>query len=251
MPIKALIVDDEPLGRERLERFLALEGDVDVVASCPDGLQAVEAVRTYSPDLLFLDIQMPEMNGFEILDALGSDVPSAVVFVTAWDRYAVRAFEVHALDYLLKPFDRERLGHTLTRAREHLSMEGQGSEGSEPILNLESKERPYLERLAIKSHGRVRLIRVSDIDYAEAAGNYIEVHVGGRCHLIRETMSHLEASLDPAHFQRIHRSVIVQLDRISEIHTGGHGELGVGLEDGTQLSLSRSYRERLLSRWGS
>ena len=251
MAIRTLIVDDEPLGRERLERLLAMEQDVDVIATCPDGPQAVEAVKTLNPDLLFLDIQMPEMNGFEILKALGTDVPSAVVFVTAWDRYAVKAFEVQALDYLLKPFDRERLGQTLTRAREHLSAETQTPGPSKAEPPVPDGERRYLERLAIKSNGRIRLLRVSDIDYAEAAGNYIEVHVAGRCHLIRETMSNLEASLNPEHFQRIHRSVIVHLDRIAEIQTGSHGELGVVLEDGTRLSLSRSYRERLLSRWGS
>jgi two-component system LytT family response regulator len=247
MAIRALIVDDEPPGRARLRDLLAAEADVEVVGECADGTEAVTAVRDLRPDLLFLDVQMPGLDGFGVLEALGRECPPAVIFVTAHDRYALRAFDVHALDYLLKPFDRQRFQKALGRARTQLAGAG-GPAARERLLALLEEVRPApkpLERLALKTAGRITFLKADEIDWIEAAGNYVRLHAGGEAHLLRETMSRLEGRLDAARFVRIHRSTIVQLDRIRELQPWFHGDYRVRLRDGTELTLSRGYRPKL------
>lgn len=250
--IRALIVDDEPPARERIRALLAHETDVTVIGECDSGLRAVEAIRTLAPDLVFLDVQMPGLDGFGVVDALGGDELPAVVFVTAYDVYAVKAFEVHALDYLLKPFDPERFRATLTRARAALDQtepEGEPGRLAAPLAENEPG-RPPLRRLLAKREGRLALLRVTDIDWIESAANYATLHVGRETFLVRETMQSLEARLDPDQFLRIHRSTIVNLDRVHEIEPYFHGDYTVRLLDGQRLTLSRTYRDRVVSRLG-
>ena len=264
--IRTLIVDDEALARRRLRRLLEAERDVEVVGEAASGDDAVEAIRELEPDLLFLDVQMPEMDGFGVIQAVGVEKLPAVIFVTAFDQYAVRAFEVQALDYLLKPFDAERLQGAFARARQHLAGNGnQNQQQQQQIMALletlaaERREagaaaRPaerQTDRLMIKSSGRVYFVRVSDIDYVEAAGNYVRLHIGKDAHLLRETMNGVETRLDPGQFLRIHRSTIVNLDRVKEMQPWFSGEYVVIMKDGTQLKLSRGYRDRLEERLGN
>jgi two-component system, LytTR family, response regulator len=249
MAIRTLIVDDEPLARSRLRALLEREEDITVVGECGDGNEAVAAIRELQPDLLFLDVQMPALDGFGVLEAVGGDRVPAVIFVTAYDKYAIQAFEVHALDYLLKPFDRERFHLALERARAQLQRE-ETVAASERLLALledaqaQAAKKP-LQRLVIKSGGRVFFLRVEEIDWIEAAGNYVRLHVARETHLLRETMNALETRLDPEQFVRIHRSTIVHLDRIQELQPWFHGDYKVILRDGTQLTLSRGYRQKL------
>lgn len=246
MPIRTLIVDDEPLARERLRTLLADEADIEIVGECGDGRRAVAAIRKHRPDLVFLDVQMPELDGFGVLRAVGAQNLPTVVFVTAYDKYALKAFEVHALDYLLKPFDRDRFDRALDRARRELRR-GTG-ELNERVLHLleEAGAKPrFLERLVVKTAGRVYFLRAEEIDWFEAAGNYVKLHAGKDEHLIRETMANLEDQLNPKKFVRIHRSTIVQIERIKELQPWFHGDYVVLLRDGTKLTLSRSYRDRL------
>jgi two-component system LytT family response regulator len=250
--IRTLIVDDEPLARQRLRTLLEAESDIEIVSECTDGRQAVAAIREERPDLVFLDVQMPLLDGFGVLETLGVDRPPAIVFVTAYDRYALRAFEVHALDYLLKPFDRERFGKALARARSH-ARQDQSADVSQRLLALlqDVKEaRKPLDRLVIKSGGRVCFVRTDEIDWVEAAGNYVKIHVQDEEHLLRETISNLEGRLDPDKFLRIHRSTIVHIERIRELQPAFHGDQVVILRNGTELPLSRSYREKLQERFG-
>jgi two-component system LytT family response regulator len=264
--IRTLIVDDEALARRRLRRLLEAEHDVEIVGEAASGGDAVEAIRELRPDLLFLDVQMPEMDGFGVIEAVGVDRLPAVVFVTAFDQYAVRAFEVQALDYLLKPFDAERLRGAFARARQHLSGNGAQQQQQQQIMALletiaaERRDlapagaRPMdraTDRLMIKSGGRVYFVKVSDIDYVEAAGNYVRLHIGKDAHLLRETMNGVETRLDTGQFLRIHRSTIVNLDRVKEMQPWFSGEYVVIMKDGTQLKLSRGYRDRLEERLGN
>src|SRR5919107_4875007 len=245
--IRVLVVDDEPLAREKIRELVRRDPEVEIVGECSSGAEAVSAVRELRPDLLLLDVQMPDLGGFEVLQALDGEHPPAVIFVTAYDQYAVRAFEVHALDYLLKPFDRERFGAAWQRAKEQILKE-KGSRLDERILTLLEELKAgskYLERLVIKSGGRVFFLEAGDIDWIEAEGNYVSVHSGKKSHLLRETISSLETQLDPKKFRRIHRSSIVKIDRIKELQPWFHGEYRVILLDGTQLTLSRNYRENL------
>jgi two-component system LytT family response regulator len=253
MPLRVLIVDDEPLGRQRLRALLEAEADVDVVGECVDGAAAVAALREYRPDLVFLDVHMPELDGFGVLQALGQDRPAGVIFVTAYDKYALRAFDVHALDYLLKPFDRERFQNALARARARIA-QAQTAEVGEQLRALLEETRPgkkYLDRVVIKSPSRVFFLRVEEIDWVEAAANYLRLHVGREAHLLRETMSGLEARLDPEKFLRIHRSTIVNIERVRELQPWFHGDYIVLLRDGTKLTLSRSYRQKLQELFGN
>jgi two-component system LytT family response regulator len=248
LKIRALIVDDEPLARERIRTLLAEEPDVEIVGECSDGREAVDAIRRLEPDLVFLDVQMAEMDGFAVLDEIGPEHIPAVIFVTAYDRHALRAFEVHALDFLLKPFDRERFGRALQRIKDHLQYASPGVLNRRILSLLEDLKRPqpgYVERLALKTGGRVSFIKADEIDWIEGEGNYARLHVAKQSHLIRETMNQLEARLDPARFLRIHRSTIVNTERIKEIQPLFNGAYGVLLKDGTRLTLSRGYRERL------
>lgn len=246
--IRALICDDEPLARERIRRYLGSEPDIETVGECANGQQAVEALARLAPDLMFLDIQMPEMDGFGVLKAMGPQKIPVVIFVTAYDKYALRAFEVHALDYLLKPFNRDRFRKALGRARAQLEHDNHGQLDQRLLTLLEDlkTDHKYLDRLVVRSVGRVFFLKTDEIDWIEAAGNYVRLHVGREGHLLRETMSHLEAKLNPDKFLRIHRSTLVNIDRIKELQPLFSGDYTVTLRDGRQLTLSRSYRDKLL-----
>jgi two-component system LytT family response regulator len=215
-----------------------------VVAEAGDGAEAVALVRQHAPDLLFLDVQMPEKDGFAVVSSLGNRIPT-VVFVTAYDEYALRAFEVHALDYLLKPFTRARFDAAVDRAREHLARRAAGPDPRVAALLQNLAARPYLTCLPVRTGGRIRLVQAAAIDWIAAADNYITVKADGAEYLLRETMDAIERQLDPYRFVRVHRSAIVQIDRILELHPSFHGDYTVVLRDGTRLTLSRSRRERV------
>jgi two-component system LytT family response regulator len=247
MRIRTLIVDDEAPARARLRQFLKEETDFETVGECANGRQAVAAIQEQRPDLVFLDVQMPRLNGLEVCRALGDGPLPLVIFVTAYDRYALPAFEVHAIDYLLKPFDQERFRKSLHHAREQI-LRGQTQPLNERLLALlqDFRNGPQkLERLAFKSEGRVIFVRLADIDWIEAEGNYARLHVGAASHLLRETMNSLEGQLASDKFLRISRSVIVNLDRIKEVQPLFYGDSVVILRDGTKLNLTRNYREKL------
>jgi two-component system, LytTR family, response regulator len=248
--IKTLVVDDEPLARERLTGLLSSEPDIDLVGQCRDGEEAVTSIMDYSPDLVFLDVQMPQMNGFEVIDAVGSERMPLVIFVTAYDQHALQAFKVRALDYLLKPFDRERFSDALHRARKQIERDETGDIGRRLLALVKDlrKDQPRAERLVVKSGGRLCCLRVDEIDWVEAAGNYVRLHVGPTSHLLRETMNAIEGRLDPEKFFRIHRSRIVNMERIQELQPWLNGEYAVLLRTGTRLTLSRGYREKLQDR---
>jgi two-component system, LytTR family, response regulator len=244
-PIRAIIVDDEPLGRTVIREMLRGDADIEIIGECGNGHEAVERISRTRPELLFLDVQMPEVDGFEVLSAL--DELPLVIFVTAYDQYAVRAFDVHAVDYLLKPFDRDRFGKAVQRAKAQLK-QAHNDAINERILALLEEQKAktrYLERLVVKANGRVFFLKTSEVDWIEAEGNYVCLHVRKDSYLLRETLSSLEAQLDPQKFPRIHRSQIVNVECIRELQPWSHGEYHVILHDGTQLTLSRSYRERL------
>jgi len=245
-PLRVVVADDEPPARRRVRALLEREPGVEVVGEARDGGEAVAVVDELRPDLLFLDVQMPVATGFEVLAAIPGR-PPATIFVTAYDQYALRAFEVHALDYLLKPFDAERFRLTLARARERL---GHAPAVGDPrLLALLAELQPrraFVERFAVRgSDGRIRFVCADEIDWVEAEANYARLHAGGRSHLLRETMTALEEKLDPARFLRIHRSTIVRLDRIQELEPLFQGEYLVRLRDGTRLTSGRTYRARL------
>jgi two-component system, LytTR family, response regulator len=250
--IRTLVADDEPIARAHVIALLRDEPDIEVVAECCNGSEAAAAIGQTSPDLLFLDIQMPELDGFELIRAVGTGRAPAVVFVTAYDEYALRAFEVRALDYLLKPFSVDRFRSALAHARAQLSHRHATTIGRQLLDLLPSITRPapHRDRLVVKSSGRIYFVRITDIDWCEAAGNYVRLHVGSQTHLVRDTMAHVESDLDPTQFVRIHRSAIVNVDRIQELQSSFGGEYIVLLRDGTRLTLSRGYREGLQARLG-
>ena len=234
--IRALIVDDEPLARSNLSVLLRLDPDVEIVGECESGMDALAKISSTKPNLVFLDVQMPECDGFDVLEMLGSDLPTAVVFVTAYDEYALRAFEAGALDYLLKPFDDARFYVALGRVKKRLA---------------HNQDLPRkTERLPIKNSGQVSFLKISEIDWIEAADYYACLHVGVRTHLLRRSMADLEQDLDPRIFCRIHRSTIVNLDRIQGLELNDDGEYEVLIENGARLRLSRRYRKQLQSRLG-
>ncbi len=250
--IRALIVDDEPLARERIRALLEREPDIEVVAECADGRDAVSAIQAHEPDLLFLDIQMPGLDGFGVVEEVGVDRMPVTIFVTAYDRYALKAFEANALDYLVKPFDRARFQRALRRARDHVQRSQPGELDERVLAMLEeakSKRKP-LDRIMIKASGRVFFLRTEEIDWIEAAGNYVKLHVGKDSHLLRETMNTLETKLESKQFIRIHRSTIVNIERIQELQPLFHGDYVVILRDGSQLTLSRSYRAKFQGFFG-
>ncbi len=250
--IRALIVDDEPLARERLKMLLASEDWLQVIDECSDGISAVAAIQKLRPDLVFLDVQMPGATGFEVIEAIGAERMPFVVFVTAYDKYAIKAFDVHAVDYLLKPFDRDRFTQALARARQQLEQRSSG-DLERRLLELVQDLKPVqqkLERFVIKSGGRVFFVRAEEIDWIEAAGNYVKLHVGPEAHLFRETMNALEARLNADTFYRVHRSHIVNIERVRELQPWFNGEYVVFLKDGTRLTLSRGYREKLQDKMG-
>ena len=248
MKIRTLIVDDEPLARDRVKRLLRDETDITIIGECGNGTEAIKAIKSEKPDLVFLDIQMPEKNGFEVIKALDAKQAPTVIFVTAYDQYALQAFDASALDYLLKPFNRERLHRAVTRAREIIESKNRGNldERLASLIADLKTEKKYLERLVVKSVGRVFFLKIDEIDWIEASGNYLKLHVGRESHLIRETMNSIEAKLNPDKFLRIHRSTVVNIDRIKELHPMFSGDYAVILRNGAELTLSRNYRERFL-----
>jgi two-component system, LytTR family, response regulator len=252
--IRTLVVDDEPVARARVLALLRDEADIEVVGECSTGSQAISVIEATAPDLVFLDVQMPQMDGFALARTLGQDMP-AVVFVTAYDEYALQAFEIHALDYLLKPFSAERFKSALTHARQHIAKRQATTVGRQLMALLPELQRPSLDggrrdRLVIKSSGRIYFVRIQDIDWCEAAGNYVRLHIGQQAHLVRGTMAHLESQLDAAQFVRVHRSTIVNVERIHELRSSFNGEYLITLNDKTRLTLSRGYREGLQARLG-
>jgi two-component system LytT family response regulator len=245
---RALIVDDERLARQKVRRLLTEEGDIDVVGECASGGEAVDALRRDKPDLVFLDIQMPGLSGFDVLRMVGVEKMCQVVFVTAHDDFAVQAFEVGALDYLLKPFDAARLKETLSRVR-RLGHDGLPEKLAALLRQLESKE-SYVTRLLVKTAGRMSFVRVEEVDWIEAADNYLRLHAGRDEHLIRDTMAAIEARLDPRRFVRAHRSAIVNLDAVSEVRALFHGDYEVLLKTGATVSVGRNYRDRFITALG-
>lgn len=247
--MKVLIVDDEELARERIARLLAREADIDVVGACSDGVQAVEAIERMQPDLVFLDIQMPLMDGFGVLEAVGADRMPATMFVTAYDQHALRAFETHALDYLLKPFEPERFQVALERARRWVRGGERASRPDYgPWLDEWRTRQPWLDRILVRQGDRHILVRTRQVQWMEAEGNYIRLHLEDTSHLLRQTLSGLLLRLDPSHFRRIHRSVAVNIDFISEIRHSVQGDWQVVMVDGMRLNLSRSFRD-LFGEW--
>jgi|SRR5947209_3528827 len=247
--IRTLIVDDMPLARNRVRRFLNADADIEVIGECSDGKGAVAAVKELAPDMIFLDVQMPEMDGFEVLNSIGHENLPAIIFVTAHDQYALRAFDVHAIDYLLKPFDEHRFRRALERAKREIR-QGQASDVDERLRTLladVSREPKYMKRMAVKTAGRTVILATDEIDWIGTAGNYLRLHAGRETHLIRDRMSQLESRLDPKQFARVHRSIIVNVDRVKEMHPLFNGDQVLILRDGTQLTMSRTYRDKLLT----
>jgi two-component system, LytTR family, response regulator len=250
MTVRVVVADDEPLARRRLVRLLEEEPDAELVSACANGAEAVEAIRSRAPDVLFLDVQMPALDGFGVLASLRDTPVPAVVFVTAHDSYALQAFEANALDYLLKPFDAERFHRAYLRAKERLRTPAADPKAEKLAELLESLARPRAgaDRIAVRSDGKVYFVRAADIDYIEAASNYVRLHTGKTEHLLRESLTSIEGRLDPARFLRIHRTTIINVERIRELQPWFSGEFIAILTDGTRLKVSRGYRDRV-SRW--
>jgi two-component system LytT family response regulator len=245
--IRALIVDDESLARRKLKRLLRREADIEIVGEAADGGAAVDAIRNEKPDIVFLDIQMPEMDGFSVIATIGVERMPYVIFVTAYDQYALKAFDVRALDYLLKPFDGRRLEKALDQARRQFELAGGHEEFRRQVRSILQEIKPErfsLERILVKSKGRIVILRTAEIDWIESAGNYVTLHCGPESHLVRETMAEIAGKLDSGTFIRIHRSSIVNIDRIKEIQPSFHGEYDVILKTGVKLVLSRTFGEK-------
>jgi two-component system LytT family response regulator len=272
-PIRVLIVDDEPLARQRVEDLLRHEDGVDIVGMIDNGTAAIEAVRSLRPDLVFLDVQMPGKTGLDVVREVGPEDMPATIFVTAYDRYALQAFDVAAVDYLVKPFDDERFEQAFRRARRLVELEEMGGLRERLLAVLDSGRpaaspppaappappeaasspraaSPYLERIAVEMRGKVRVVPVSQIEYITASGPYVELHTSERAYLIREALHSLEERLDPERFLRIHRSIIVRVDLIDTFHRGAGGDYEVQLKGGARLRVSRSRREELERRLG-
>jgi two-component system, LytTR family, response regulator len=245
--ISAIIVDDEPLARTLVRKMIEQHDDLEIVAECESGIEAIEKIEGLAPDLVFLDVQMPEVDGFAVLEMLDPERTPYVVFVTAYDRYALKAFEVHALDYLLKPFDADRFEATLTRARRQIGGERK-QDLNQRLLALVAEREPkleYLDRVIIKDRGRVFFLKTSEIDWIEAQGNYVALHVGKEKYLFRSSLNSLEGQLDPKVFRRIHRSTVVNVDAIRELHPYFRGDYRVVLRGGEELKLSHRFRANL------
>ena len=237
--IRTLLVDDEPLARSNVAVLLRQDPQIEIIGECGSGAEALGEIRVARPELLFLDVQMPECDGFDVLEMLGNDLPPAVIFVTAYDQYAVRAFQSGALDYLLKPFDNARFELALTRAKQRVREASRGENG-----------RRRVERIVVKGAGEVCFVKIADIDWIEAADYYACLHVGTKNHLLRRSLSELEAELDPDQFCRVHRSSIVNLERVSSLKLDEDGEHEVLLRTGARVRMSRRYRKELESRMG-
>ncbi|NNF58532.1 MAG: response regulator [Rhodothermaceae bacterium] len=259
-PLRILIADDEPLARETIRLLLAKEPDVDTIWEAANGAEAVETIRSDQPDLVFLDVQMPALDGFGVIDTIGPDRMPVTVFVTAYDAYALRAFEDGALDYLLKPYDDARFAQALGRARARIREHHLSGRSSAVIDQLQtlldgrpdagSANSAAQGRLLIRDGNRLTVLRAEEVEWIEAAGDYMVLHVGAKSHLLRETMSNLEQQLDPARFVRIHRSTMVNLDAVRDLRAYDHGDYLVRMRDGTELRLSRRFWKRVEGRFG-
>ena len=243
--ISVIIIDDEPLARERIRELLKNHNGIDVAAECKNGEEAVREINKYSPDLIFLDIQMPKMNGFDVITKL-EKIP-AIIFVTAYDEYAIKAFEINALDYLLKPFDKERFEAALNRARNSLINENsQLNQKLENLLNgLVHNNKEYIDRFVIKTGGRIYFVNSNDVDWFEADGNYVKLHIGSKTELIRETIKTLEEKLDPGKFIRVHRSSIIKIDSIKELVNWFGSEYKIKLKNGDEVVTGKKYKENI------
>ena len=254
--LRVLIVDDEPLARQRIEDLLAKKDSIDIVGTASNGSEAVELIRRLSPNLVFLDVQMPGMSGLDVVDTIGPQQMPATIFTTAYDKFALKAFDRAAVDYLMKPFDDERFSQALRRARKTIELQEVGRMTRRLAALLEEERAPnkaktkYLERIPVEMRGQVRVVPVDKIDYISASGPYAELHVGDRTYAVRERMQTLEERLDPAIFMRVHRSAIVRLDRIDTLLRSSGGDYAVRLKDGTELSVSRARRDELEQRLG-
>ncbi len=253
MSIRVLLSDDEALARERLRSLLEDERDLEIVAECGDGKSAIAMIKREKPDLVFLDIQMPEIDGFGVVSALRHDPMPLTIFVTAYDRYAMKAFEVHALDYLLKPVGKQRLEEALEHARKQLQHPSEGTfqrRVLDLLADLDSRQNAP-QRIVIKADGEIVCLKPHEIDWAESAGNYVCLHVGGATHILRETITALESRLGQRQFLRVHRSTLVNVDRIKTLRPSLYGDYAILLRDGTKLTLSRGFRESVLKRLGA
>jgi len=247
MTTTALIVDDEPLAREWIRNGLAGDTDIEIVGECGDGFAAVQKIDELKPQLVFLDVQMPGLDGLGVLDMIGVSEGRAVIFVTAFDQYALKAFDAHAVDYLMKPFSHERLKEAVRRARSWIGRGASHALNETLLALLEDlrRERAYPEWLLLKRDGRSYFLKVRDIDWIESSRNNVRLHVGSEAHVLHETTSGIEGKLDPRKFLRIHRSTIVNIERIKEMHPWFNGDYSVTMKDGTQLTMSQTYREKL------
>lgn len=267
--IRALVADDEAIARDGLCALLAADPDIEVVSACADGWQAVAAIRELRPDLVFLDVQMPGLDGFGVLRSIEHEFLPTIVFVTAYDRYALKAFDVHAVDYLLKPFEDDRFQLALGRAKERIRLEAASGEPAADMQSVELSARlarfldatergelgggaraRYPARVVVRSGGRIRFLRTTEIVWIEAADYYAKLHAGDKIHMLRESLSSLEARLDPSTFFRVHRSAIVNLDHVRELQPYASGEHVIVLDDGTRLRLANTRREALAERLG-
>src|SRR5256714_11732212 len=250
--IRVVIADDEVLARKFIRRMLKQDPEVELVAECANGAEAVAMIRKEKPDLVFLDVQMPEMNGFSVLDAVKLDHLPEIIFTTAYEAYAIRAFELHALDYLLKPFDQVRFKAALRYAKERIDSQQNEEKHLQIGTLLESirAQRQYLDRVIIRSDGRITFLHTREIDWLEADDKYVHLHTGKGTRMVRQTLSAMESQLDPKKFLRVHRSAIVNLDRIKELQPLFNGEHSLVLEDGTRLTLSRKYKDKLFELLG-
>lgn len=249
MKIRTIIVDDVDLARERI-KILLDDAEIEIVGEAANGRQAIKAIRDLKPDLIFLDVQMPQIGGFDVIEVIGVEKMPAVIFVTAYDEFALRAFEINAVDYLLKPFDEQRLKKAVLRAKREIRREEPANEIEERLRRLLKEVKPepkYLKRIPVKSSRGTTLVLTEEIDWINAAGHYLEIHAGRETHLIRERLSQIEQKLDPETFVRVHRSIIVNLDRIKSLHPLFNGDHLIILQNGQELNLSRTYHEKLMA----
>ena len=245
--IRTVVVDDEPLARKRLDKLLQEDEEIEVLKFCANGQEAINAIENENPDLLFLDIQMPEINGFEVLQNIEQDKVPLVIFVTAYDEYAIKAFDVHALDYIMKPFKRERFHESLKRAKNTIKRDDKAeiSGKIEHLLDYLDDSGGPLSRILVKSSGRYFFLKAADIDWIESSGNYVRIHSGGKNYLIRETMKNMEKKLDSDTFFRIHRSTIINVEKVKELEQWFHGDYQVIMYNDHKLTMSRNYKEIL------
>lgn len=248
MKIRTVIVDDEPWARKRIETLLGNEADFEILRTCSNGDEAIEAISTLAPDVVFLDVQMSGVDGFDVVDAIGVDAMPYVIFATAHQEYALRAFDAQALDYLLKPFDEDRFRRALDRVRKERDRPAQSKTDLHQVMRIVRPERrKYLQRVVVTTAGRMVFLKTAEIDWLEASGNYVTLHVGRDTYLLRETLTAFDEKLDPDHFVRLHRSAIVNVERIRQLLPWSRGEQVAVLQDGTELTIGRAYRSRLVA----